>query len=79
MVNGYQIVYRPALTSRHIQKRAIDMTITEIMNKSMKSFSGVHILITSATILYEVGATYGIINLNRILHIGRMMAINMVI
>lgn len=60
MVNGYQIVYRPALTSRHIQKRAIDMTVTEIMNKSMKNFSGVHILITSPTILYEVGATYDV-------------------
>lgn len=60
MVNGYHIVYRPALTSRHIQRRAIDMTITGIINKSMKNFSGVQTLITSQSILYEVGATYGV-------------------
>jgi len=28
MVAGYGIAYRPALTSRHIQGRAIDMRIT---------------------------------------------------
>lgn len=60
MVNGYHIVYRPALTSRHIQRRAIDMTITGIINKSMKNFAGVQTLITSQSILYEVGATYGV-------------------
>ena len=63
MVNGYEIVFRPALTSRHIQKRAIDMTITGIINKSMNNSAGVQILITSQSVLYEVGATYGVYKL----------------
>lgn len=46
MVEAYDLAYEPSLTSRHIQRRAIDMTITGWIGK--------------ASALYELGASYGV-------------------
>lgn len=59
MVNGYGIVFPPALISRHTERAAIDMTISGIIGRTMKNAEGTDIEITSNTILYQVGATYG--------------------
>src|SRR5471030_353984 len=63
MVSGYQIVYKPVLTSRHTQKRAIDMTITNIIGKLLKDASGNEVLIQSPSSLHSVGVTYGVYKL----------------
>ncbi|QPR62220.1 hypothetical protein [Serratia rubidaea] len=63
MVNAYHIVYGPVLTSRHTQRRAIDMTITGIINKSVKNAAGVDVLVKSQSVLHEVGASYGVLKL----------------
>ncbi|MGU3416731.1 hypothetical protein ACLBW0_24650 [Enterobacteriaceae bacterium C34A] len=60
MVNGYHIVYGPVLTSRHTQKRAIDMTITNVIGKTLKNAHGVDVLVQSQSKLHEVGATFGV-------------------
>lgn len=60
MVSGYHIVYKPVLTSRHTQKRAIDMTITNIIGKLLKDASGTDVLIQSKSSLNSVGVTYGV-------------------
>lgn len=46
MVEGYGLAYQPSLTSRHIQRRAIDMTIT--------GWTG------TASALHALGASYGV-------------------
>lgn len=49
MVAGYRLAYRPSLTSRHIDGRAIDMSIT--------GWSG------TEDELYDLGALHGVIKL----------------
>lgn len=63
MVSGYHTVYKPVLTSRHTQKRAIDMTITDIMGKVLKNADGTEVLVRSQSQLHSVGATYGVYKL----------------
>jgi D-alanyl-D-alanine dipeptidase len=63
MANGYNIVFPPALQSRHTQRRAVDMTISGIMGRSMQNANGRVINITSQALLHQVGATYGVIKL----------------
>lgn len=67
MVQGYGIVYRPALQSRHTQRRAIDMTITWSGNLTITDRSGTQVTITSTprtgagnAALHRVGASYGV-------------------
>lgn len=60
MVNGYHIVYGPVLASRHTQRRAIDMTITGIINKSLRNASGVAVLVQSQSVLHDIGASFGV-------------------
>lgn len=60
MKNGYQIVYPPALTSRHSQGRAIDMRVDNFMNKLVKNAQGVDTLITSSIVLYQIGQSYNV-------------------
>ena len=60
MVAAYSIVYSPALTSRHTQRRAIDMNITNIISKTVRSADGVNVLISSMSSLHRVGLTYGV-------------------
>lgn len=69
MVIAYDIAFKPALTSRHTERRAIDMTITwqgelkivdangQIVNIKTEPRNG-----TNAE-LHRVGATYGVIKL----------------
>lgn len=64
MVSGYGIVFKPALTSRHTEGHAIDMTISWSGNLNIKNASGASVNITggtrngSNTQLIQVGATY---------------------
>ncbi|MEJ5074337.1 hypothetical protein WH357_18675 [Enterobacter ludwigii] len=60
MVNGYHIVYGPVLSSRHTQRRAIDMTITGVIGKYLKNASGNNVLVSSQSKLHEVGASFGV-------------------
>lgn len=67
MVDGYQIVAKPALNSRHTQGRAIDMTIRWSGTLSIANKDGTTSKITSTprtgenSDLIDVGATYGVI------------------
>ncbi|ADW76153.1 hypothetical protein Rahaq_4572 (plasmid) [Rahnella aceris] len=63
MVAGYQIVYRPVLTSRHTQRRAIDMTITGVIGKTIVTKLNIETPIKNNSDLYSVGASYGVIKL----------------
>lgn len=63
MVNAYRIVFRPALTSRHIQRRAIDMTITNIVGKSIAKADGSMVIVNRLSDLNPVGSSYGVIKL----------------
>lgn len=60
MVAQYGIVYRPSLTSRHIERRAIDMTITGITGNSIVKANGNSIIVRTNTELNAVGASYGV-------------------
>jgi hypothetical protein len=66
MVNGYGIVYAPALESRHTQKLAIDMSIGWTGDLKIKNADGTETTITSTprtgagnTDLHTVGGGYG--------------------
>ncbi|MNZ10617.1 hypothetical protein D3C78_274650 [compost metagenome] len=60
MKSAYQIVHPPALVSRHSQGRAIDMTLSNVMNRHVVNGQGVETLISSSAILYQVGSSYGV-------------------
>jgi len=70
MVDGYQIAYRPALTSRHTEGRAIDMNISWQGDLVITDANQQQVTITSTprtgagnTDLHAVGATFGVIKL----------------
>ena len=63
MVTGYDIAYAPALKSRHTEGRAIDMTISGIIGKTMKDAKGTDVAVKNAAALHKVGAGYGVIKL----------------
>lgn len=69
MVAGYQTVFRPALTSRHTQGLAIDMSISWQGQLTVRDATGNPVAITSSpgnggnADLWKVGATYGVIKL----------------
>ncbi|WP_235491842.1 hypothetical protein [Paracidovorax avenae] len=60
MVAGYGIVYAPALTSRHSEGRAIDMTITQYSGKTFEDAKGKKTLVKSQAELHALGATFGV-------------------
>ncbi|HEU4326647.1 MAG TPA: glycoside hydrolase family protein [Roseiflexaceae bacterium] len=67
MVDAYEIVHRPSLTSRHTEGLAIDMTITWSGTLSIANAEGETVRIASTprtgagnTELHAVGATYGV-------------------
>lgn len=60
MASAYEIVYPPALVSRHSERNAIDMTITGVRNKKIKNASGAEVLIKKDSDLHSVGASYGV-------------------
>lgn len=63
MVAGYNIVYRPSLTSRHTERRAIDMTISGAIGRSIRNASGRESTINSSADLHEIGRSYGVVKL----------------
>jgi hypothetical protein len=70
MVQGYGIVFQPAIASRHTQGLAIDMTITWQNNLAIVNGSGTTVTISSAPRdgagnpdLHQVGSSYGVIKL----------------
>ena len=63
MVRGYGIVFRPALTSRHTEGRAVDMTITNHLNKSFVNSLGETAVISSEKDLHELGRGFGVVKL----------------
>lgn len=69
MVEGYEIVFKPALTSRHTQGLAIDMAISWQGNLAIRNAAGEPVAISSSprngsnSDLWNVGATYGVIKL----------------
>ncbi|WER21134.1 hypothetical protein P2E05_13620 [Providencia stuartii] len=63
MDRAYVIKYKPSLTSRHTQRRAIDMTITNIIGKSLINGSGANVPIKNLKNLFDAGASFGVIKL----------------
>lgn len=63
MTSGYNIVFPPALISRHTEKAAIDMSITGLIGKTMKNASGDDVNIKNNNDIFSVGATYQVIKL----------------
>jgi hypothetical protein len=69
MVGAYHIAYKPALTSRHTQGLAIDMTISWSGTLTIVDGKGKPVEITSSPRdgdnkdLQDVGASYGVIKL----------------
>ena len=63
MVNGFEIVFRPALSSRHTEGRALDVTIGEYLNKTFQNASGESVTLKSSSDLHALGGTYGVIKL----------------
>jgi D-alanyl-D-alanine dipeptidase len=53
-------VFRPALSSNHTQGRAIDMTITNYVGRTVSDATGQRIVLRSAQDLHGVGASYGV-------------------
>lgn len=60
MVTLYSIAYKPSLSSRHTQRRAIDMTITSVIGKSVMENNGVEVPVVTLSSLNSIGATYGV-------------------
>lgn len=63
MVSGYAMAHSAVLVSRHTQKRAIDMTISGVVGKSVNDASGKATPIHSLRDLNPVGKSYGVIKL----------------
>ncbi|MDO8990618.1 MAG: hypothetical protein Q7U91_13410 [Sideroxyarcus sp.] len=63
MVSGYGIAFPPALVTNHSKKTAIDVTITNMVGKTIKNASGTDVVINALADLNAVGATYGVIKL----------------
>lgn len=70
MVQAYGIVFKPALTSRHTEGRAIDMHITWQGDLTIANAAGGQVTITTEprtgagnTDLWGVGAAYGVLKL----------------
>ncbi len=69
MVSGYGIVYEPALTSRHTEGHAVDMSISWSGNLSITNASGATVVINTTprtgmnAQLIQVGASYGVVKL----------------
>jgi hypothetical protein len=69
MVDGYRIVYAPALDSRHIQGRAVDMTISWTGTLRIAGADGAMVEIAAAPCsglnanLWDLGIGYGVCKL----------------
>ena len=70
MVQGYGIVFKPALTSRHTEGKALDMTITWQNSLAIANGSGTMVTISSLprdgagnADVHQIGSSYGVIKL----------------
>jgi len=69
MVQGYGIVFKPALNSRHTEGNAIDMSIAWTGDLVIAKADGTHVTITSAprsgnnASLQQVAVSYGVMKL----------------
>jgi len=63
MVGLFGIVYRPALSSRHTEGRAIDMTISNYTSKTFNDADSDATVVRTAGELHALGATFGVIKL----------------
>ena len=63
MAGLYGIEYAPSLATRHTQRRAIDMTITQYVGKTFADADGVATRVRTASELYALGRTFGVIKL----------------
>lgn len=63
MADGYGIVFPPALISNHTRRTAIDVTISNIVGRTVKDATGADVSIEALPDLNAVGATYGVIKL----------------
>lgn len=67
--SGFGIAFQPSLTSRHIEGKAIDMTISWKKSLTIKTKKGEEVTIEKSPRsgqnkeLHKVGATYGVIKL----------------
>lgn len=60
MVQLFGIVFKPSLTSNHIEGTAIDMTITRPASMTMVDGAGKSVTVNSAATLHAAGASYGV-------------------
>jgi D-alanyl-D-alanine dipeptidase len=60
MVAGYGIVFRPALQSNHTRGRAIDMTITQHVGRTVVDGRGQRVTLRTEQDLHNLGASYGV-------------------
>jgi peptidoglycan hydrolase-like protein with peptidoglycan-binding domain len=60
MVRLFHIVFKPSLTSNHIEGTAIDMTITRPKSMTMVDGSGKSVTVNSSATLHAAGASYGV-------------------
>lgn len=63
MVRGYGTVFRPSLSSRHTEGRAVDMTITDFVGKSFIDGTHQTITVINDAELHALGGTFGVIKL----------------
>lgn len=63
MANAYNIVFPPAYPTRHSLRLAIDMTLANVRNKTVKDAEGNDVDIGREADLYPVGASYGVLKL----------------
>ena len=63
MANAYGIAYPPALVSNHTRRTAIDMTIGNMVGRSITDAQGTVIAVKKLSDLHAVGASFGVIKL----------------
>jgi len=63
MMSGYNIVFPPALASNHTRRRAIDVTIHDMVGRTITDATGTSVTISTLADLNPVGASFGVIKL----------------
>jgi len=63
MVSAYGMKYPASLTSRHITRQAIDMTITGYSGRTVAKNNGEQTTLRTAADLHALGQSYGVIKL----------------
>ena len=63
MASGYGIVFPPALVSNHTRRTAIDMTIRNMIGKTIADAAGAAVSIARLADLNAVRASCGVIKL----------------